>query len=111
MNPEEFGARLHSFHRRLNRLAHNGAMPQDQAILEELHTALEELRVVDEELRQQNEELVSAHLQVEIERQRYQDLFQLAPDAYLVTDLMGIITEANLSSSRLLGVTPQFLAG
>jgi PAS domain S-box-containing protein len=111
MNPEEFGARLHTFHRRLNRLAHNGAVPQDQAILEELHTALEELRVVDEELRQQNEELVSAHLQVEIERQRYQDLFQLAPDAYLVTDLMGIITEANLSSYRLLGVTPQFLAG
>src|SRR5215208_2735718 len=108
MNPEEFGARLHTIHRRLNRLAEGEAAPHDEAVIEELHTALEELRVADEELRQQNEELSAAHFQVEIERQRYQDLFQLAPDAYLVTDLMGIITEANHSASRLLRVEPQF---
>jgi PAS domain S-box-containing protein len=110
MNPEEFGARLHTIHRRLSRLA-DGDASYDAAIIEDLHTALEELRVADEELRQQNEELTGAHLQVEIERQRYQDLFQLAPDAYLVTDLMGIITEANHSAARLLRVDPHFLAG
>jgi PAS domain S-box-containing protein len=43
----------------------------------------------------------------DIERRRYHDLFDLAPDAYLVTDLDGIIDEANLSASRLLGYTPR----
>jgi PAS domain S-box-containing protein len=79
--------------------------------LEELRTALEELRVADEELRAQNEELMAAHLQVETERRRYQELFQLAPDAYLVTTLTGIITEANESASRLLGIPSHFLRG
>jgi len=72
-----------------------GTLPPGGEILEELRTALEELRVADEELRAQNEELIAAHLQVETEWRRYQELFQLAPNAYLVTTLTGIITEAN----------------
>ena len=78
---------------------------------EELLAAVEELRVADEELRTQNEELATAHLEVEAERRRYQELFDLAPDAYLVTNLTGIIDEANRSASRLLGVAREFLIG
>ena len=78
---------------------------------EELLAAVEELRVAEEELRTQNEELATAHLEVEAERHRYQELFDLAPDAYLVTNLSGIIDEANLSASRLLGVAREFLIG
>jgi len=73
--------------------------------------AMEELRVVEDELQTQNEELITAHLDVEIERRRYQELFDLAPDAYLVTNLAGIIDEANLSASRLLGIAREFLIG
>lgn len=81
---------------------------QQQAVLtealEKLETALEELQVVEEEL-------VSAHEEIEVERQRYQELFDFAPDGYLVTDREGKIREANRAAARLLNVSHQFLVG
>jgi PAS domain S-box-containing protein len=82
-----------------------------QESIQDLRLALEKLRVADEELRQQNEELTAAHDLVDAERRRYQELFELAPDAYLVTNLDGLITEANRPASQLFGVPPQFLPG
>jgi PAS domain S-box-containing protein len=79
--------------------------------LEDLSSALEELHVAAEELRQQNEELASARELVEAERQRYQDLFEFAPDGYLVTDPEGVIREANAAAAVLLGVSSEFLVG
>lgn len=79
--------------------------------VEDLRLALEELRVADEELRQQNQELAAAHLEVHVERQRYRELFEFAPDAYLLTNLAGIIGEANQSACRMFGIAPQFLTG
>ncbi|MEH2178524.1 MAG: PAS domain S-box protein [Nostoc sp.] len=64
-----------------------------------------------EELRQQNEELAIARETAQLEHQRYQDLFNLAPDAYLVTDLAGIIKEANYVAAALLSVKQKFLVG
>jgi diguanylate cyclase (GGDEF)-like protein/PAS domain S-box-containing protein len=45
---------------------------------------------------------------LDAERQRYRDLFEFAPDAYLVTDASGRIREANQAASALLQ-TPQEL--
>ncbi|MEH1951536.1 MAG: PAS domain S-box protein [Nostoc sp.] len=78
---------------------------------EALRETLEELQVVEEELRQQNKELAIAREKAELEHQRYQDLFDLAPDAYLVTDLVGIIKEANYIAAALLSVRQKFLVG
>lgn len=78
---------------------------------EELQQTLEELQVIEEELRQQNEELAVAREIAELERQRYQDLFEFAPDAYLVTDAAGIIKEANHVAATLLCGREQFLVG
>src|SRR4051812_12862896 len=110
MTPEEFSHKLQAMYQRLTDLSQAESLGLD-ATMEELQASLEELRVADEELRQQNEQLAAAHLQVEMEQRRYQELFELAPDAYLVTDLAGIVTEANLSASRMLGIPPRFLAG
>src|SRR5687767_4879729 len=87
--------------------------PGDRAgeTLEDLKVALEELRVAQEELRQQNEELASTHVQLDRERQRYQELFEFAPNPYLVTDHFGIILQANRSATQLFGVAPRFLPG
>jgi two-component system, NarL family, invasion response regulator UvrY len=74
-------------------------------VLEDLHTALEELHVAEEEQYQQNEALAAARLNAEAERQRYQELFEFAPDGYLVTDPDGMIQEANRAAARLLGVS------
>ena len=79
--------------------------------MEEMRTALEALRVAEEELREQNHELAAAHVQLEKERQRYRELFDQAPDAYLVTDTRGIIREANQSASELFGIPCPRLIG
>ncbi len=77
--------------------------------LEELQTSLEELGVAEEELKQQHEELAIARATVEAERQRYHDLFEFAPDGYIVTDDVGIIREANRAAINLLNVSHEYL--
>ncbi|MFN6479262.1 putative bifunctional diguanylate cyclase/phosphodiesterase [Nostoc sp. DedQUE07] len=71
---------------------------------EELNTAMEELLTASEELK-------VTRAAVEKERQRYQDLFEFAPDGYLVTDTDGIIQEANHIAATLLGVQQKYLVG
>lgn len=71
--------------------AHNDMTAES---LEELSTALEELHVAAEEMRCQHESLMEAQETILAERQRYLDLFEFAPDAYVVTDLAGHIQEA-----------------
>jgi len=44
---------------------------------------------------------------VEAERQRYQDLFEFAPDGYLVTDAQGMI-QANRAAAKLLNAKQEF---
>ncbi|MBI5604216.1 MAG: PAS domain-containing protein [Deltaproteobacteria bacterium] len=80
-------------------------------VLEEFSNALEELQSSEEELRQQNEELIQTRRIVEAEHQRYQELFDFTPDAYLVTDLKGIILEANRIAATLLSEAQDFLIG
>ena len=79
--------------------------------LEALSNTLEELHVATEELRQQGDELAATCQTLEAERRRYQELFEFAPDGYLVTDDKGVIREANLAAGALLGVAPQYLLG
>ncbi len=67
--------------------------------------------MAEEELRERNERLELAHQQVETERQRYEDLFELAPDGYLITNLNGVIVECNRAAAVLLDRPKQHLAG
>lgn len=78
---------------------------------EELNTALEELQATNEELHRQNEALAVAYQAREAERQRYQELFEFAPDGYLVTDREGMIQEANRAAASLLNVSQPLLVG
>ena len=110
MKLADFNARLHAMYNRVAGMTDSDGVHADVA-LEDLRAALEELRVAGEELRQQNEELAAAHIELENERRRYHELFDLAPDAYLVTDLAGIVSEANLAATHLLRVEGQFLEG
>jgi PAS domain S-box-containing protein len=89
--------------------------PQRRALaaeaLVQLSIALEELGLAEEELHQQNAELAATREALEAERQRYQELFEFAPDGYLVTDHEGIIVEANQAASKLLRVPQDSLVG
>jgi PAS domain S-box-containing protein len=77
--------------------------------LQELSTSLEELQVAGEEMAQQDEELVASREMLESERQKYEELFDFAPDGYFVTDTRGNIREANRAAASLLGVAARML--
>jgi PAS domain S-box-containing protein len=79
--------------------------------LQELGLALEELQLSQEELRQRNKELASTSQALARERQHYTELFDHAPDGYLVTDPEGVIREANRAAGALLQVRHKFLIG
>ena len=107
---------IEAAHQRLQSLSqHAGDSSESPVVLAgalgELSTALEELGVAAEELRQQNEDLVATRQIVEVERGRYQALFDFAPDGYLVTNPTGIVQEANRAASALLGVRQDFIVG
>jgi PAS domain S-box-containing protein len=72
-----------------------------EAALKELYFVLEELHTADEDIRQQHAQLAATHHTLQEERQRYQALFELAPDAYLVTDRRGVIHRANQAAESL----------
>jgi PAS domain S-box-containing protein len=78
---------------------------------QELQTTFEALKAVEEKLRQRNEELAVSCDAIELEKQRYQKLFEFAPDGYLVTDIRGKIQEANQQASILLSVEQKRLIG
>jgi PAS domain S-box-containing protein len=98
------------------------ALRQQVAALEQHHSgtnepppglteAVEELSVALEELQAANEQLFHSHADTTRERWRYQELFEFAPDGYLVTDLHGIIQEGNRAAATLLHISPQRLPG
>ncbi|MGE5445333.1 MAG: two-component system sensor histidine kinase NtrB, partial [Ignavibacteriales bacterium] len=79
--------------------------------LEELQDSLEELKVAEEELYQQNQKLIESSRTVELEKQRYQELFDFAPNGYLVTDPKGVIKEANLAAASMFQLCQDLLVG
>jgi PAS domain S-box-containing protein len=72
---------------------------------------LHELRVHQIELDIQNRGLREAQEQLEASREKYVDLYDLAPVAYLTLELDGTIVEANLAAARLLGHERHLLPG
>ncbi|MBD2611681.1 MAG: PAS domain-containing sensor histidine kinase [Nostoc sp. ZfuVER08] len=81
------------------------------AVFEEVYLALEGLQIANENLQQQNKELSDAQQALVVEHQRYQELFEEVPDAYLVTDTQGIIQEANSAASTLFNISKSLLVG
>ncbi|MBD2100065.1 helix-turn-helix domain-containing protein [Leptolyngbya sp. FACHB-261] len=88
---------------------------QQQEVLPDVFRGLgiasEELTVAVETLCQQNEELAATRQAIELERQRYQELFDYAPDGYFITDTRGNIEQANAAAARQVGVLQKFLVG
>jgi PAS domain S-box-containing protein len=111
---ELFDERIETTQQNLKALLERaGGTPEQHAVIAEametLSTSLEELYVAGEELHQQNEELYAAQQMLDEERQKYQELFEFAPDGYLLTDAAGTIREANRAAADLLRVSQAYL--
>jgi PAS domain S-box-containing protein len=107
----------HDVHHRISILQRRIALLQHRAAINsglsadgqaetvaELQTMLEELHVAEEDL-------TAMYQVVEAERQRYQELFDFAPDGYLVTDAAGTICGANRAAAAMLAVPQMQLRG
>ncbi|MGL1937252.1 MAG: ATP-binding protein, partial [Fibrobacterales bacterium] len=57
----------------------------------------------------QNEELRSAHTEIAQSRERYFELYDLAPVGYITINAEGLITEANLTFATMIGIPRQEL--
>jgi PAS domain S-box-containing protein/putative nucleotidyltransferase with HDIG domain len=78
---------------------------------DDLPRLLHDLRVHQIELEMQNEELRRAQQELEASRERYFELYDLAPVGYLTISEKGLILEANLAVARIFSVERTALVG
>ncbi len=78
------------------------ALDNLQLLNEEIRTSLEASNAVEEELFGQNE-------QESAQRQYYYNLFQFSPDACMITDVNGLILQANWAIAKLLQVPQSYI--
>jgi len=71
-------------------------------ISEELQCTVEELNII-------TQDQIEQYRLIQYEQDRYQNLFDFAPDGYLVTDLAGRISKANQAILELLAIKHEFI--
>ena len=72
--------------------------------LRELRRLVQDLHVYQIELEMQNEELRRTQLELQTTRDRYAELYNFAPAGHFTLDRKGVIQEANLRGTMLLGI-------
>ena len=104
------GPEIEPTRRRVERLAGRVPGPSPEAG-EPLEEALAEARAMLDDLRIQRELLDTTRREMEAEREQLRELFDLAPEAFLLTDAAGVVREANRAAAALLREPEESLAG
>jgi PAS domain S-box-containing protein len=82
-----------------------------QGMRTEPDTVVDESGAIQEETLGLSEELARTQQALSAERELYRELFESIPAAYLLTDTVGVVREANQRAVDLLGVEHRFLVG
>ncbi|MFN6465522.1 MAG: EAL domain-containing protein [Nostoc sp. DedVER02] len=110
MDVDEFNQQVEKLRSRVQEIWQRTATePNSQQEL--IVAAFDELQMALEELLAASEELELTRAAAERECQRYQELLNFAPDAYLVTDTAGKILEANHAAATMFSVPQKYLVG
>jgi PAS domain S-box-containing protein len=109
--PHGVGSDKSDFRRRAEQQASLSPEAHTHVPLEDTRLMIYELRVHQIQLEMQNEELRQTQAELNATRARYFDLYDLAPAGYLTLGKNGLIQEANLWASTLLGMLRGKLVG
>lgn len=77
---------------------------------EEINSIVHELKVYQIELEMQNDELRKTQLELEHIKAKYFDIYDLAPEGYLIVSEKGLILESNLTAAAMFGESRVTLA-
>jgi PAS domain S-box-containing protein len=101
------GAAIAALRQKAEAVLDSGGRPHPQGVDDRspdaLRQALHELQVHQIELELQNDELRRTQVELDAERARYFDLYDLAPIGYCSVSEQGLILEANFTAANLLG--------
>src|SRR5262245_19819643 len=105
MKQKKDGAtRSKALRKRAEKVLRTGPKSVLGASAKSLKSVIHQLEIHQVELKLQNEELRKAQVELAVSRDRYTDLYEFAPLAYVTLDKQGRILESNLMAARLLGV-------
>lgn len=86
-----------------------GLIDELEALLRNLKKAAELLEKANAQLQEQKKQVDDGLLAAEKQRRWFRQLFDFAPDAYLVTDSSGTILDINFLAAKQLNASPDFL--
>lgn len=92
-------------------MANELRQPVDSLSKTKVKRLMHELQVHEIELKMQNEELRRAQVELARSRDRLCDLYDFAPVGYVTLSREGLVLEANLAATKMLGVARQDLLG
>ena len=81
-----------------------GLRPDQLLSFDDMQQMLHELQVHQIELEMQNDQLRTTQAELDAQRARYFDLYDLAPVGYCTVNSSGLILQANLKAATLLGM-------
>ena len=99
----------HELRRKAEKLLPQKGSNIGKMTIEDVKKLVHELQVHQVELEMQNDELRKTQQELELSRDKYTDLYELAPSGYFTLDRFGKILGLNLTGAALLAADRSFL--
>ena len=103
--------RCHGLQRRSADGSHDGPPKLLTRAVKELEASLEELQAAHEQLLESRRHAEQLQVQLQQQFEKYWELFDAMPQAYVVTTRESVILEANRAAAELFNVSQRFLVG